>query len=244
VDLPLHEGWERVRRGSEDDLAEVRELYQRVAERSSGMLARERGAWRARLTAGSRLYLCPGEGGNLVGYAVVRAGGRRERSTLRVGELLWEDDRAYRALLGWVSAQRDRFAHATHDALPSEPFHRHFAHPPAKGGRRARALWFESARILRGPMLRVLHVGALQARDAGDLLLVGDGDLPENGGSWAGGRRAPADDGAAGGTGGSPLSMEEVARAFLAGSLAGQTPPPAGWSPLLSGDPFRLLDEF
>jgi len=237
ADLPLFDGWDRIVRGDDADVVEVRALYRRVALRSSGMLERDKSAWKATLTPRARLYLHRSLQGALTGYAIVTWSKRRERSTLRVRELVWEDDEAYHALLGWLSAQRDQYAQVTHDALPTEEFHRHFAHPRAERSRSARALWFETARVLRGPMLRVLDVGAVQSPDATAELRVMDAELPENQGTWRGGKRVASE--ADGG-----VTIAEATRAFLAGSLPGQAAPPDGWTPLFAQDPFRLLDEF
>lgn len=239
-DLPLYPGWERVVRGEEADHAEVRAFYRSVAERSNGMLERDRSAWRARLPPRSRLYLHHSEDGRPDGYLVVRSSLGRERPTLHVQELVWDGDDAYRALLGWLSAQRDQFAYVTHDALPSEAFHRHLPHPRLEGSRRPRPLWFESARILRGPMLRLLDVGALQEPGTDGEVAVWDEEIPENQGRWRGGERVGTEPASSP----DPLEIEEAARAFLDGSLPGQQSPPEGWSPAGGLGDFRLLDEF
>ena len=236
-DLPLFDGWDRVVRGDDADVAEVRALYRRVALRSSGMLERDKSAWKATLTPRARLYLHRSAQGTLTGYATVTGSKRRERSVLRVRELVWESEEAYHALLGWLSAQRDQYAQVTLDALPTEGFHRHFAHPRAERSRSPRALWFETARVLRGPMLRLLDVGAVQSHEATDELRVTDAELPDHQGTWRGGKRVASE--ADGGVG-----VEDATRAFLAGALPGQAAPPDGWTPLLAQDPFRLLDEF
>jgi predicted N-acetyltransferase YhbS len=253
-DLPRFPGWDRVARGDDADLGEVRALYGRVAARSSGMLERDRNSWKARLTSSVRLFVYRAPSEVLTGYAVVSASRRRHAPVLHVQEMVWEEDDAYRALLGWLSTQRDQYAFVTHDALPSEELHRHFAHPRAERARRARPLWFTTESVLRGPMIRLLNPGALQDEGADAVLSVFDPDLPENEGRWRGGKRvgtdAPAepsaraehDEGSGGADG--ALSMTEAARAFLVGALPGQAAPPEGWSPITAGDPFRLLDEF
>ena len=239
--LPLYAGWDKVARAEEGDHADVRALYHRVAARSSGMLERSRSAWRAHLNARRRIYLYrPDTNEGVTGYAIVAAGPRRNRATLHVQELLWEDQESYRALLGWLSAQRDQYARVTYDALPSEELHRHFAHPRTERARAARGLWFETARVLRGPMLRLLDVGALQGKGLAEELGVLDRELPENQGRWRGGKRVGTDAAA----GDNCLTIDDAARAFLAGSLPGQAPAPDGWRPIVAGDPFRLLDEF
>jgi predicted N-acetyltransferase YhbS len=254
ADLPLFPGWDRVARGDDADLAEVRALYARVAARSSGMLERDRNAWKARLTSRTMLFIHRAASEVLTGYAVVSAGRRRQAPVLHVQEMVWEEDDAYRALLGWLSTQRDQYARVTHDALPSEELHRHFAHPRSERTRRVRPLWFTTESVLRGPMIRLLNPGALQDEASDAVLSVLDPDLPENQGSWRGGRRIEADafaEAAERGVAVGPrvsasgaLSMTEASHAFLTGALPGQAPPPERWTPIAAGDPFRLLDEF
>jgi len=238
-ELRLYPGWERVVRAGDDDLSEVRAVYERVAQRSNGLLERRRTIWRALLPSSRYVYLYRSAKGAATGYVMVSAPGRR-RPLLRIHELVWEDDEAYRGLLGWVSAQRDQYAFAVHDALPSEGFHRHLPHPRLEGSGKPRGLWMETARILRGPMLRVLNVGALQAEDSADALAVHDPDIPENEGVWRGGRRV--EDAAS-----HPhhwRSTPQAGAAFLAGTLPGQLAPPDGWAPVSDIHDFRLLDEF
>jgi len=240
-DLPLYPGWERVERVSEAGFGEVREVYARVAKGSNGMLERKPGAWRTLQAPGCDLYLCRGDRGVARGYVVVHRGPwKAARPTLRVREMVWEDDETYRAMLGWLSAQRDQYAHAVYDALPSEAFHRHLPHPRREGSGRPRGLWFESARILRGPMLRVVDVGGLLAAKADVELLVEDADIPENQGVWRRGERSGGESASLDGA----LPIAEVGRRFLEGTLPGQEPAPTGWSPIGGIEDFRLLDEF
>lgn len=240
ADLPAYEGWERVRQATELDFGGIEDCYRRVASRSNGMLDRGPGAWRSLRSQTTDFFLYRDEATDSVSGYVALARGRwkADRPTLRVRELVCADGEAYRALLGWVSVQRDQYASATYDASPSESFFRRLPHPRTEGSGRPRGLWFESARILRGPMLRVLDVGGVLASGGGDELAVDDPELPENSGLWRGGRRVGElePDAVA-------LSIGEVALRFLAGELPGQPPPPEGWTPCGPGD-FRLLDEF
>jgi predicted N-acetyltransferase YhbS len=252
ADLEMQPGWEAVERLEANEAAEARALYARVAARSSGMLTRPQSAWRAMLAEPVRLYAFRAGDDAVRGYALV-SDGRSERdrragtdaeepgeasATLRVRELVWETDTAYLALLGWIAAQRDQYAFVRYDALPSEAFHDRVPHPRVPGAGRPRGLWFESARILRGPMLRVLRPGALQDGASVDELRVVDADLPMNTGVWRAGKRAAEM------VGSDAMSPRDVARAFLASKLPGQPSPPPGWEPVRGAHDFRLLDEF
>ena len=239
ADLPLHAGWERVERGGDAGLDEAKRVYARVARRGNGLLERKPGHWRSLRAPGIDLYLHRDASGDATGYVFVQRGRTGARARLRVRELLWEDETSYLALLGWISAQRDQYPWAIHDAFPGEHFERQLPHPRREGSTRPRGLWFESARLLRGPMLRVLDVGAVLSEGRGDAsLAVTDPDLPANSGVWRDGRRvserAPRD----------ALAIDEVARRFLEGELGGQRLPGQGWTPVAGLLDFRLLDEF
>lgn len=167
-DLALSDGWQRVERVTGDAQKEVREVYGRVARQGSGLLERNGRMWRFQRENGLSTLIFRGSDGAPRGYAVIKPARATTGSTewtLRVRELLAEDDEAHEALLGWISAQRDQWQEVVYDALPGERFHRRLPHPQRPGSGRARALWFHSATILRGPMARVLNVEKLLAPD-------------------------------------------------------------------------------
>ena len=239
AELPLFPGWERVERGGNSGIDEARGLYARVAPRTNGLLERKPSYWTSVITPGVDLYVYRHEEGPVTGYILVQRGRPGPRSRLRVKELLWEDEQAYLALLGWISAQRDQSEVVIYDALPSQAFYRHLPHPRREGSGRQRRLWFESARLLRGPMLRVLYIGEVLSSQQDEPLPVVDNDLTANTGVWRGRRREqsgiPAED---------ALSISQVSSRFLDGALPGQHPPPPGWAPISGIHDFHLLDEF
>jgi predicted acetyltransferase len=239
ADLPLHPGWERVLGVEKSEERAVRALYDRVAARGNGMLARKRGAWRMVFRAGTTLYAYRTEDGEVTGYLAVLVH-KVHPPTLAVREMVWENDESYRAMLGWLSAQRDQYARVRYDALPCEALERHLPHPAPQGARSPRGGWVGSARILVGPMLRVLDVGALQEVASGAAVDVEDPELPNNHGCWRGGERLEP-----GAVGGAPaLGVAAATEAFLSGTLPGQKPPTEGWTPAAGVTDFRLLDEF
>jgi GNAT superfamily N-acetyltransferase len=237
-DLSLEAGWERVERALGTD--EARAVYDRVAVSSNGLLARTERMWSFLDAEGTHLYVHRDAARRATGYVVVRGrAGRPDRSRLVVKELLALDPEAYQSLLGWLAVQRDQWRTIVYDALPGEDFHRRLGHPRSEGFGGGRGLWFTSARLLRGPMLRILDPGPLLAPD-GPPLQLRDPQLPDNGGRWQGGSRVdatPASDEAV-------LSMSEASALFVEGRLAGQKQSPEGWRPNLGLTDMRLYDEF
>jgi predicted acetyltransferase len=255
-------------------------FYEGVRLRTQGLIRREKRLWD--VLAGSRTRVVAVVGsdwdprrsaGDIRGYMVVEAGGEepRERATLRVHEAVAQDLEAHQALMGWLSVQRDQWGRVLYDALPGEHLERILGHPRRGGGRGARrgGLWFPSATLLRGPMLRILDLEALLrwARlPAGTSLAVRDPVLPENSGTWRGDgkggvtrERTVSERGGGGGaTGasgtaphdkpapapGAVLPIGLVTELFLDGALPGQADAVEGWQPLLGIRDFRLLDTF
>jgi predicted acetyltransferase len=218
-DLPVGPGWERVRWMPRGEDAVLREVYARVAARSNGLLERTERMWgflnRERYSA----HVYVDDRGRARGYLVAAFRRGRTGTVLGVKELVAEDQDAYEGLLGWIAAQRDQAAEGVLDTLPSEGFHRRLAHPRRPRTRASRGLWFESATLLRGPMLRVLDPpGVLAACGAG----VGGGELPDD------------DD---------PVAVAGFTEGFLEGRLPGMKEP-EGWEPARGVRDFVLLDDF
>ncbi len=162
-----------------------------------------------------------------------------ERRTLRVRELVAADLEAYRTLLGWIALQRGIWERVILDALPGEHLDQILKHPRRAGSRTARdgGLWFSTATILRGPMLRILALDALLDRlgispVARGALQVDDPDLPENS------TQGSSEPGA--------LSVALASELFLDGALPGQAEAveSRGWRPRMGLADFRLLDTF
>lgn len=214
--LPEYEEAAHVRPAGAGDRGRIEACYARVAARSNGPIERGPDAWEFHLgVPGVEAVVYEAEG-EVLGYALVRFGGVRagERPgtrdgakesvgggarpsaarELRVRELVAEDEAARRGLLGWLAAQRDRVATIRYDARPDERLDLLLRDPRAPGAGRARALWFPTARRIRGPMLRVLDVPAALAgrrrwgRERGIALaleiVVHDDVVPENRGPW------------------------------------------------------------
>ncbi|MEX1257853.1 MAG: GNAT family N-acetyltransferase [Gemmatimonadota bacterium] len=234
-ELPAFPGHDRVSalRG-EERAAPLCDFYGSLLPRTHGLVERTAPMWRERLEGAEMVQGLFGERGKLRGYLI--AGGRRarspDRSTLLVEELLAADEEAYRALLGWLSVQRDQWPQLRYDALPGERFHQLLAHPRSLGSPSARGLWFPSAFLLRGPMVRILDPARV-LEEAG---------LSRN--DALGARVRAAFEGEAAGTNGAAAEVRALTESFVNGTLPGQADRLANWRPVLGLRDFRLLDVF
>ncbi len=182
-----------VRLATSEDEAGMRACYERVAHRSNGLVDRGTRAWRQRLdAANTHAYAYDDDG--ITGYMIVRYGRSRspERRPLLIRELVADDDTAYRGLLGWIPRQRDLWRRVMYDAWPDERFDLFLNDPRPPGYVNARWLWWPTARVLRGPMLRILDVKSAFERRGGwgsdapvrFTLEVRDTELPRNHGTF------------------------------------------------------------
>jgi predicted acetyltransferase len=195
--LPRHEGGAAVRLATSRDRSAIAACYARVAEASNGLLRRDERCWLGHLdVVGVHAFVH--DAGGVRGYILATYGRSRspERRLFRIRELIAEDRETYRALLGWLSDQRDQWRRIHYDASPDEAFDRLLMDPRPPHFRPARALWFPAGQRIRGPMLRVLDVGqALEARTGRHGLVsnreltlrieIDDAELPENRGPWS-----------------------------------------------------------
>lgn len=254
--FPIYAGWDRVVRAPKEGQELARAVYERIAPHSNGLLNRTDRMFAFLRREGTYLYLHRNSRGDATGYVAVRGrGGPPERSRLRVIELMAEDREAYLALLGWLSVQRDQWGSIVYDALPGEDFYQRIPHPRTKGSGSPRGLWFHSAHILRGPMLRILDMQKVMEADdgiaragerpgmslPGGVIQVRDPDLPANQGRWKGPEKvADTLDTAEA----EVLSPGEVVTHYLRGILPGQPLAPGDWRPNLDLTDMRMLDEF
>jgi predicted acetyltransferase len=202
-------GAAHVQRATPDDMAAIASCYGRVATASNGMIGRTPRIWRSHLEgATTHTYVTGADG--VSGYAIVRFGraSSPEDKPLFVRELVAENHEAYDALLSWMAAQRDAWRLVHYEASPDERFLHRLSDPRVPGHHPARYLWAPVARVIRGPMLRLLDVrAALERRSRWApvaplrfTLEVVDEIVPDNDGTWSvdfDGRRARAERGAA-----------------------------------------------
>lgn len=200
------------------------------------------------------------------GYALVRERGqaRPREGVLEVRELVAESDEAYRGLLGHVARLGDRLPVGRYAARPEERFGDRLPDPRRHGAPPGRSLYFPTARIMRGPMLRILDVPrALALRPYFDArprtepraatleVQVDDRQLPMNRGPWtlritAGQATVePRKDAGGGAPMGSDHVRLETDAPTLARVFAGEIPPSraaAAGEAVIAGD-VALLDD-
>lgn len=155
------DGAARVRRADADDAGAIAACYGRVAADANGLIARTPRIWRSHLEAdATHAYITGADG--VRGYLVARFGrsSAPDAKPLFIRELVAEDHESYEALLAWVAAQRDAWRVIHYDATPDERLAHRLTEPRTPGFHPARYLWAPVARVIRGPMLRVLDVRA------------------------------------------------------------------------------------
>jgi predicted N-acetyltransferase YhbS len=215
--LPTYPEAAAVRPAREEDQGPIAACYRRIVERANGPITRDHTIWGYRLT-GEELGVRPiddhapptggddptrqaivyDDGSGVGAYALLRylpaRAGRDGRIQIR--ELLAETETAYRGLLGHLATLADRWPLARHFARPGERFGDRLSDPRPPGHRPVRSLYFPTARVVQGPMLRVLDVpGALRQRPwyhasggegaaATFSIAVQDAQRPGNAGPW------------------------------------------------------------
>lgn len=195
--LPPFPGAETVRVLSrEERIREVPELHRRFAPSGHGLTSRSEGQWR-HLESADCLVAAAGSGEDMAAFvARVRGSDDGLPPSLEVREVMAGTHDGYRALLGWLARQGEAWGEITWDALPGERFGQVLRHPRLPGTPNRRGLWYESATLLRGPMVRILDLPGLTGRlgiEPGTTLTVHDAELPENSGAWQG-EQAPGSD--------------------------------------------------
>lgn len=177
-----------------NDTAAIAACYGRVAGESNGLIARTPRVWRQALQGDGTYVYVTGASGRIDGYMIVRfgRGPAPDERPLYVTEMVAADRHTADVLFGWLAAQRDSWRIVLYDATPDERFDQRLSEPRPPGFRAARYLWAPVARIIRGPMLRVLDVpGAIERRRRWPQspplrfgLEITDDILPENDGAF------------------------------------------------------------
>jgi predicted acetyltransferase len=183
-----------VRPADPADHRAIASCYSLAMQKSSGLIEREQVEWERLLSApATHAFVC---GSPVVtGYMIVRYGlsdRSPDRRTLWIREMVTDEGLARDRLFGWISRQRDLWRRVRYDASPDECFGLRLTDPRPPAYRPARSLWAETARVLRGPMFRILdverafskrtHWGPAPALSLE--LTVLDPELPSNGGPW------------------------------------------------------------
>ena len=177
-----------VRLATLSDNDAIAACYDRIARRSNGLILRSPYVWKNFFTEPAAHAVVFDRGG-VTGYALLTygRGQSRENRPLWIRELVTETHEAYCGILGWLSEQRDLWREVRYDARVDETFAFRLTDPRPPGERHARSLWDPVARVIRGPMLRIVNVQeALKRRPfAEDVnltikLTVFDAELDDN----------------------------------------------------------------
>lgn len=167
--LPLDDNSLNVRLATYDDHDGMAACYDRIARAGNGPILRSPYAWKALLGDGPTHAIVFDQDG-IQGYAVLTygKGQSRESRPLFIRELLAESKAAYCGLLGWISEQRDLWREVRYDARIHENFALRLTEPRPPGERHARTLWDPVARVIRGPMIRIVNVQEALAKRSYD----------------------------------------------------------------------------
>jgi predicted acetyltransferase len=148
------------------DRAAIEAAYARAAERSTGFIARRPAHWEYRFLDERRVWLVVERERTIAGYvswSLAQAEAHAE-TTMRVRDLVADDDDARRALLAAIGAQRDQVSEATIDTALDDPLD--LALVDADQARFGTAeLEHALGAIAAGPMVRLAdRARALEAR--------------------------------------------------------------------------------
>ncbi|HEX6065345.1 MAG TPA: GNAT family N-acetyltransferase [Longimicrobiales bacterium] len=167
--LPLDDNSLNVRMATPADDDGIASCYDRVARAGNGPILRSPYAWKAMMSDASTHAIVFEQGG-IKGYAVMTygKGSSRENRPLHIREIVTESHEAYCGLLGWLSEQRDLWREIRYDARVTEHFAFRLSEPRPPGERHARTLWDPVARVIRGPMFRIVNVQEALARRSYD----------------------------------------------------------------------------
>jgi predicted acetyltransferase len=179
-----------VRLASAEDYGVVASTYARMLDGAHGAIERTTAAWKHHLgTPDTHVFLLDGDTDD-TGYLLARygRGAGREHRVLHVHELVAGSAAAYGRLLAWIGRQRDLWRNIAYEASPDEHFALQLRDPRPAGFKPGRGLWDPVARVLRGPMLRLLDVRAALERRRGwgaappfsFVLAARDAELPDN----------------------------------------------------------------
>jgi predicted acetyltransferase len=264
--LPVRVSRPRVHIATAGRLPAIAECYDTVARAAHGLIQRTPAIWRNLLAQPQHHVYALHANEEVRGYMLVSYGRTGSEKELTIHELLARDAEAYAELTSWIALQRGAWPVVAYEALPEERFDLLLSEPRPPRTTAQRGLWFQTARLVRGPMLRLLDVPrALEAPRAWPAvnalrftLRVRDELLPENSGPWQvefDGNEVRCRAGSAASREAS-LSIDAAAFAQVyAGELAATDAERFGWATISgagaalddlfrSAHTLRLLDEF
>jgi predicted acetyltransferase len=178
-----------VRRATSDDRAAIRACYERARRQpdNNGWLARTEWEWENRVWRKDReAVVCPTDG-EVEGYMLYTLAWDGKEMRLKIAEWVATSDAAWRGMVGFLASQRDQASVVTYNAPQDSPILLVLNRPYSAVGGSAEWVFYQSARLVTGFTLRVVHLqSALRSRRyppdlKTDLLLrVEDPQLPGN----------------------------------------------------------------
>jgi predicted acetyltransferase len=170
-DLPLSE--ERlavVPVVTREDMEAVMACYHSFASERNGMLLRDEPVWYEQVSKNNLAYVYRSSAsGEVEGYLFYRYLPHQSdrsfmTSDISIREMIWQSDRAFRGILGFLASQRDQvraIEYHDHFAVPFE----HILHEPASvDGRRNMALGAETAQVGSGLVGRIIQLRRVLAQ--------------------------------------------------------------------------------
>ncbi len=178
-----------VRRATPEDHAAIRSCYQRARRLpdNNGWLERTDWEWENRIWRENReAVVCPDDG-EVEGYLLYELVLGREESPVKVAEWVTTSDAAWRGLVGFLASQRDQATVVTYNAPQDNPLLLVLNEPYSAVGGSAEWIFRQTARLVTGFTLRVVHLQTALAKrryppdlEMDLLLRVEDSQLPGN----------------------------------------------------------------
>lgn len=179
-----------VRRATLDDQAAMRACYARARRQPqhNGWFARTDWEWFDRVWKEEREAVVYPNDGEMEGYLLYALDWEMDRRPVKVAEWISTSDAAWRGLAGFLSSLGEQATIITYNAPQNSPLLLALNEPYSAVGSSAEFVYRQSARLVCGFVLRVVHLPtALRARrypptmQADLILRVDDPQLPANG---------------------------------------------------------------
>jgi predicted acetyltransferase len=185
--LPTFPERKLVRPLRDEDLHGVMRLHEASRRKVDFRFARNAAYWRKNLLTKERHLVVVEDRGRISGYILFRYGIRDDRSCIWVSEMIASDERAYRAIVGFLSTQREQVEGVRCSLNHDDPL-RWLVSDPTDVKTEERSFispWF-GGRVSLGLMLRFVRLGeALEGLHVNDIpaafdLKLDDAQLPAN----------------------------------------------------------------
>lgn len=179
-----------VRRATSDDDAAIRDCYERARRQpeNNGWLARTEWEWENRVwREGREAVVCPADG-EVEGYLIYSVTWSFEERPVKVAEWVATSDAAWRSLVGFLASLREQATVVTYNAPQDSPLLLALNEPYSAVGGSTEFVFYQTARLVSGFTLRVVHLPTALCRRRYPpdlktelLLRVEDPQLPGNG---------------------------------------------------------------